>query len=284
MGDLNATPWSAPYRRFRRETGLEAAYPSALGPASWPSELPVALLPPSTTCSPAGSTLSRAPAAQTSAATTIPSSRGSSRGKASVARGRSRTGEPGVAYVPSGVPRNSEQTFWLPGAPPKGGHMNRIAPLLASFASPQPPSTRSRTRGRPTTSAPRPGASTAPPSAPMRATADWPSHGLDYAETRFSRLTQINAGNVKELGLVWSYNLESTRGVEATPLVVDGDHVRHRVVEHRARDRRAHRQAAVDLRPEGRRARRATRAAATSSTAASRSTRARSSSAPTTAA
>jgi PQQ-dependent dehydrogenase (methanol/ethanol family) len=55
-----------------------------------------------------------------------------------------------------------------------------------------------------------------------RQTADWPSYGLDYAETRFSRLNQINAGNVKDLGLVWSYNLESTRGVEATPLVVDG--------------------------------------------------------------
>ncbi len=53
-------------------------------------------------------------------------------------------------------------------------------------------------------------------------TRDWPSYGLDYAETRFSRLGQVNAGNVKELGLVWSYNLESTRGVEATPLVVDG--------------------------------------------------------------
>ncbi|MBS0451851.1 MAG: PQQ-dependent dehydrogenase, methanol/ethanol family [Proteobacteria bacterium] len=53
-------------------------------------------------------------------------------------------------------------------------------------------------------------------------TGDWPSYGLDYAETRFSKLDQINAGNVKELGLVWSYNLESTRGVEATPLVVDG--------------------------------------------------------------
>jgi len=52
--------------------------------------------------------------------------------------------------------------------------------------------------------------------------ADWPSHGLDYAETRFSRLGQINAANVKDLGLVWSYDLESTRGVEATPLVVDG--------------------------------------------------------------
>lgn len=53
-------------------------------------------------------------------------------------------------------------------------------------------------------------------------TNDWPSHGLDYAETRFSKLQQIHAANVKDLGLVWSYNLESTRGVEATPLVVDG--------------------------------------------------------------
>ncbi|HZF86775.1 MAG TPA: PQQ-dependent dehydrogenase, methanol/ethanol family, partial [Burkholderiaceae bacterium] len=53
-------------------------------------------------------------------------------------------------------------------------------------------------------------------------TPDWPSVGLDYAETRYSRLNQIDTGNVKQLGLVWSYNLESTRGVEATPLVVDG--------------------------------------------------------------
>ena len=54
------------------------------------------------------------------------------------------------------------------------------------------------------------------------ATRDWPTIGLDYAETRFSKLKQINAANVRDLGLVWSYNLESTRGVEATPLVVDG--------------------------------------------------------------
>ncbi len=53
-------------------------------------------------------------------------------------------------------------------------------------------------------------------------TPDWSSIGLDYAESRFSKLDQVNAGNVKQLGLVWSYNLESTRGVEATPLVVDG--------------------------------------------------------------
>ena len=55
-----------------------------------------------------------------------------------------------------------------------------------------------------------------------RETRDWLSYGLDYAETRFSRLRQINTDNVKVLGLAWSYNLESTRGVEATPLVVDG--------------------------------------------------------------
>ncbi|MBO9651990.1 MAG: PQQ-dependent dehydrogenase, methanol/ethanol family [Variovorax sp.] len=53
-------------------------------------------------------------------------------------------------------------------------------------------------------------------------TPDWPSYGLDYAETRFSKLDQVNAANVKDLGLVWSYDLQSTRGVEATPLVVDG--------------------------------------------------------------
>ena len=60
-------------------------------------------------------------------------------------------------------------------------------------------------------------------SRPIRATSkDWPTIGLDYAETRFSKLDQINADNVKNLGLVWTYNLEFGRGVEATPLVVDG--------------------------------------------------------------
>jgi PQQ-dependent dehydrogenase (methanol/ethanol family) len=54
------------------------------------------------------------------------------------------------------------------------------------------------------------------------ATPNWPSYGLDYAETRFSKLDQIDTSNVGELGLAWSYNLESVRGVEATPIVVDG--------------------------------------------------------------
>src|SRR5579862_5094017 len=55
-----------------------------------------------------------------------------------------------------------------------------------------------------------------------RTGAQWPSNGLDYAATRFSRLQQINAANVGRLGLAWTYDLASTRGVEATPIVVDG--------------------------------------------------------------
>jgi PQQ-dependent dehydrogenase (methanol/ethanol family) len=50
----------------------------------------------------------------------------------------------------------------------------------------------------------------------------WMTHGRDYAEQRFSPLDQIHAGNVGELGLAWSFDLGSTRGVEATPIVVDG--------------------------------------------------------------
>lgn len=51
---------------------------------------------------------------------------------------------------------------------------------------------------------------------------EWRTHGYDDAGTRFSPLTQITPDNVKDLGLVWAYDLESTRGVEATPIVVDG--------------------------------------------------------------
>lgn len=55
-----------------------------------------------------------------------------------------------------------------------------------------------------------------------RDTRDWLSYGLNYAETRFSKLSEIHTGNVGELGLAWTYDLNSRRGVEATPLVVDG--------------------------------------------------------------
>jgi quinohemoprotein ethanol dehydrogenase len=51
---------------------------------------------------------------------------------------------------------------------------------------------------------------------------DWLTHGRTYSETRFSPLNQINAANVKDLGLAWAFDTETTRGLEATPIVVDG--------------------------------------------------------------
>ena len=51
---------------------------------------------------------------------------------------------------------------------------------------------------------------------------EWLSNGLDYGVNRFSPLDQINAANVGKLGLAGSYPLDSIRGVEATPIVVDG--------------------------------------------------------------
>jgi PQQ-dependent dehydrogenase (methanol/ethanol family) len=51
---------------------------------------------------------------------------------------------------------------------------------------------------------------------------DWPSHGLDYHEQRFSPLNQIDRSNVASLGLAWSFDADYARGIEATPIVVDG--------------------------------------------------------------
>ncbi|MFP6623469.1 MAG: PQQ-binding-like beta-propeller repeat protein, partial [Myxococcota bacterium] len=52
--------------------------------------------------------------------------------------------------------------------------------------------------------------------------ANWLSHGRDYAEQRFSPLSQIHANNVSRLRLAWSFDTGLRRGHEATPLVVDG--------------------------------------------------------------
>jgi len=51
---------------------------------------------------------------------------------------------------------------------------------------------------------------------------NWLSYGLNYAEDRFSQLNAITDKNVNDLGLMWTYDLNSIRGVEATPIVVDG--------------------------------------------------------------
>ncbi|MBW2362042.1 MAG: PQQ-dependent dehydrogenase, methanol/ethanol family [Deltaproteobacteria bacterium] len=51
---------------------------------------------------------------------------------------------------------------------------------------------------------------------------DWPLHGLTPGETRFSPLDAIDRETVPRLGLAWSYETGSRRGLEATPIVVDG--------------------------------------------------------------
>ena len=50
----------------------------------------------------------------------------------------------------------------------------------------------------------------------------WMSHGRTYDEQRFSPLDKITTANVKDLGLSWFVDLDTNRGQEATPLVVDG--------------------------------------------------------------
>lgn len=52
--------------------------------------------------------------------------------------------------------------------------------------------------------------------------ADWTMHGRTYDEQRFSPLRQINEQNVAKLGLAWSRELGTARGLEATPLVENG--------------------------------------------------------------
>jgi len=52
--------------------------------------------------------------------------------------------------------------------------------------------------------------------------ANWLTYGRTYSEQRFSPLDQITDKNISKLGLVWAGSLESFRGIEATPIVVDG--------------------------------------------------------------
>jgi PQQ-dependent dehydrogenase (methanol/ethanol family) len=55
-----------------------------------------------------------------------------------------------------------------------------------------------------------------------REAGNWMTHGRTYSEQRFSPLTAINDKNISRLGLAWFYDLDTRRGQEATPLVIDG--------------------------------------------------------------
>lgn len=51
---------------------------------------------------------------------------------------------------------------------------------------------------------------------------NWLSHGRTYDEQRFSPLDLINNSNVTDLGLAFEIEMPTTRGLEATPLVIEG--------------------------------------------------------------
>ncbi|NHN83440.1 PQQ-dependent dehydrogenase, methanol/ethanol family [Acetobacter musti] len=51
---------------------------------------------------------------------------------------------------------------------------------------------------------------------------NWLTYGRTYSEQRYSPLDQINRENVGNLKLAWYYDLDTNRGQEGTPLIVDG--------------------------------------------------------------
>ncbi|MEN0074914.1 MAG: PQQ-dependent dehydrogenase, methanol/ethanol family [Paracraurococcus sp.] len=52
--------------------------------------------------------------------------------------------------------------------------------------------------------------------------ANWPTIGGTYDEQRYSPLDQINTDTIKDLKLAWYGDFDTSRGQEATPLVIDG--------------------------------------------------------------
>ena len=50
---------------------------------------------------------------------------------------------------------------------------------------------------------------------------DWVMPAGDYANTRYSKLNQINAGNVGKLQVAWTFSTGVLRGHQGGPLVVD---------------------------------------------------------------
>ena len=65
------------------------------------------------------------------------------------------------------------------------------------------------------------GAAARSPSAAIESEA-WRTSGGDWSQNYYSPLTLINTANVGALGYAWSYDLDTTLGLEATPVVIDG--------------------------------------------------------------
>jgi quinohemoprotein ethanol dehydrogenase len=51
---------------------------------------------------------------------------------------------------------------------------------------------------------------------------EWLTAGRDFGKGHYSPLAQINTKDVDQLGFAWDYDTQTNRGLEATPIVVDG--------------------------------------------------------------
>ena len=51
---------------------------------------------------------------------------------------------------------------------------------------------------------------------------NWYTMGRDSGESHYSPLDKINVDNVSELGFAWEYSTGTQRGLEATPIIIDG--------------------------------------------------------------
>lgn len=56
----------------------------------------------------------------------------------------------------------------------------------------------------------------------VREPGQWFTAGRDFGQTYYSPLHEVNATDVTHLGFAWQYKLGMRRGLEATPIVVDG--------------------------------------------------------------
>ena len=51
---------------------------------------------------------------------------------------------------------------------------------------------------------------------------EWLTTGRDFGKGHYSPLAKINKSNVEQLGFAWDYDTQTNRGLEATPIFVDG--------------------------------------------------------------
>jgi quinohemoprotein ethanol dehydrogenase len=51
---------------------------------------------------------------------------------------------------------------------------------------------------------------------------NWPTTGRDFGKSHYSPMNRINKNNIASLGFAWEYQTHTNRGLEATPIVIDG--------------------------------------------------------------